>query len=180
MKRITLILTILSTLIAATAYAQKIELYADATMSSCELVDQGTTLMSVHYFYTGPNSYGVRFRAPLPACWVGAIWAGDISPYPTIENSQSDWSIGFGSCLNAPVYLGNSNYFATGGALPCCEIVAMQPGGGFPFVYVDCDFNELPLTAGQNVVINPDDTCRCQNPLAVEATTWGRIKSLYR
>ena len=181
MKRIALIAVILSALIVAGAGAQvgKIELYADATMSGCELVDQGTTLMVVHAFYTGPLSTGVRFIAPKPSCWLGATWVGDTSTYTAIGNSQTDWSIAFAACLSAPVHVGQSNYFATGGAEPCCEVVAMA--SLFGFVYTDCWFGEYPLSnGGQKVVINPNESCRCQSPLAIETTTWGGVKSLYR
>ena len=182
MKRLSLLLCILTALFARQARGQtsKIELYADATMSSCELVDQGTALRSIHMFQTGPmKSSGARFKAPKPACWVGATWVGDITAFVATGSSQVDWSVGYGVCLQLPVHIGQINFFATGGALPCCEIVAMQPAP-FPFVYTDCEFNELPLAAGQKVVINPNESCRCQNPLAAEATTWGRVKALYR
>ena len=183
MKRIFLLLGILSALSARQANAQKIELYADATMSSCELVDQGQALRSIHVFYTGTaTATAVRFKAPKPACWLGATWIGDVLGGPgfgSAGNSQSEIFIGFGFCLAPPVHAAQINYFATGGAEPCCEVTAMQPSP-FPFSYFSCDYNELPVTAGQKVVINPNETCRCQSPLAIETTTWGRVKSLYR
>lgn len=162
----------------AGAQGGKIELFADATMSSCEIVDQDTMIRSVYMFHTGTTpSTGIRFKAPKPACWLGATWVGDIVPFTNIGDSQIDLSIGYGFCLEPPIYLGQVNFFATGGALPCCELVALP---GLQFVFTDCSFDEIPLATGETVIINPNDSCRCQQPLATEPATWGRVKSLYR
>ena len=170
----------ITTLAAANAKAQstKIELYADANRTTCELVDQGTTLQTIYVFQTGSfQSTGVRFRVTKPACWTGATWVGDMTPFVALGNSQTDWSVAYGVCKTLPVLIGQINFFATGASQPCCELLA-QPAT--QFVYTNCSFGEYPLVAGQKVVVNATDACRCQSPLATEPTTWGRVKSLYR
>ena len=167
-------------LVAGSANAQstKIELSADVNRTSCELVDQGG-FFTIYVFQTGSfQSTAVRFKAAKPACWLGATWVGDSSTYVSLGNSQTDWSVAYGACKTLPVLVGQINYQAAGASLPCCEAVVTAPP--IEFVYTDCSFAEHPLVPGQKVVINPDQSCPCNLPLATEQSTWGRVKSLYR
>jgi hypothetical protein len=49
-------------------------------------------------------------------------------------------------------------------------------------MFTDCNFVEHPLEPSKSIVVNPNETCGCQVAVttAVEATSWGRVKSLYR
>ena len=175
----------------ARAQTVKIDLYSDANRTSCELSDQGTALRTIYLFAMGTSSIsGLRLYAPKPDCWIGASWIADILPQPagTLGNSQTDWNISYGICRTPPALAGQINYLATGGSLPCCLASAKDPGNITDevgnvihrFVWYDCAFGEHTLQPGQSLVINPDNSCRCQSPLAAENSTWGRVKSLYR
>ena len=188
LKSIAIVIAIIGIACAqARAQVVKIDLYADDMGSSCELVDQGTGPRLVYVFLSGNTSAtGARFRAPQPSCWLGATWLGDQAIPPgsaSIGNSQEDWSIGWAPCMPLPLLIAQIVYLATGAASSCCEYAVEPPPPGSPtnrFVWAACDFAEYPLTVGQEVVINPDASCRCLNPLATQTTTWGRVKSLYR
>jgi hypothetical protein len=180
--RLTLIITTIAfSLLAGPASAgNKIDLYSDAARSSCELTDQsaGPALEVVYVFMTGPEqSTGVRFKAARPACWVGASFVGNVSNYLTIGTTEVDYSVGFGACIQPPIMLGQINFVGTGLGGSCCEMTASP---GFEFVHTDCNFAEHAIVAGQKLVINPTAACRCQSPVAVEPSSWGRVKSLYR
>lgn len=166
----------------ARAESPRLELYADATRSACELVDNTTALRSVYVFYLGtPSATLVSFSTPKPSCWLGATWVGDITPYVGIGNSQTGWSVGFGLCLQPPVYVAQVNFFATGGSLPCCQVpISHGIGNTYEVEYIDCNFGTVPLAKGHGVVVNANDSCRCQQPLSTEPTTWGRVKAMYR
>jgi hypothetical protein len=165
----------------------RIELYADAQRSSCAIAEPiSPPIVQVHVFLTGPtNATGVRFKAPKPDCWVGATWLGDIVPasYGTIGNSQTDWSIGFGSCISTTpaAYVGASSYLISNQALACCAVNAI-PAVQFAFTDCSVNFSEHDLVPSKPLIVNPDQTCACQPGvvLATESTTWGRMKSLYR
>jgi hypothetical protein len=164
----------------AAAQANKIELYTDVNRSSCEVADQGFALVTIHAFETGPTkSTAIRFKAAKGACWAGATWVGDTTDYVQVGNSQTDLSVAYGFCLQPPIHVAQINFIVTGGAAACCELVATQSFPG-AFVHTDCLFGEYAITAGQKVVINPNDSCRCQQPLATEPSSWGRVKALYR
>jgi hypothetical protein len=171
---------------ASPAFAQdKIELYADVNRASCSISEPiSPPIVQVHVFITGPTSVtGVRFKAPKPACWVGATWLGDMTTYGGIGNSQTDWSVGFGQCLSTTpaAYVGAISYLISNQAQPCCEVTAVP---SIEFVITDCtaNFVEHELGTTKPLIVNPDQSCGCQSGLttATEASTWGRVKSLYR
>jgi hypothetical protein len=82
-------------------------------------------------------------------------------------------------CAPNPFYIGAISYLISGQALPCCEVNALPAG---QFAFADCMFREFQLADGKPILVNPDGTCACQNlsTLAVESSTWGRVKALYR
>lgn len=168
---------------AGSAGAQnRIELSSARDASTCSISEPvSPPIVQVHVFVTGSvASTAVRFRVPKPDCWVGATWLGDaVEPGMLMAgNSQTDWSVAFGVCADTPIYLGAMSYLISGQALPCCEVHALP---AFGFWFIDCGFVEYPLQAGTPIIINPTGTCACQNiTLAVEHTSWGRVKSLYR
>jgi hypothetical protein len=186
MKRLLLLSVIGFSLCTAANAENKINLYSDAAQTSCELVDNGFALRTVYVFLTGPDRVrSVRFRALKPACWNGATWVGDTVPDQnnlSTGNSQQSWTVFFFGpidCPAPPLFVGNINFVANGLASTCCELVASAPTPD-TMVFIRCDYGEGPLSAGQRLIINPDNSCRCQNPLAVESSTWGHVKSLYR
>lgn len=180
------LVAICSVLLSAPALAQdRIELYADEQGTTCEIAEPTSPpIVQVHVLITGPiNVTGVRFKAPQPDCWVGATWLGDRTAYGGIGNSQTDWSVGFGKCLStAPAaYVGSIAYLISNQAQPCCVVTALP---AVEFVITDCsgNFVEHELEASKPLIVNPNETCGCQSALttAVEPTSWGRVKALYR
>lgn len=182
MKRALIIPVILlfCALRAAEAGVPKIDIYADVDQTSCELNDNvQPPVVFVYYFLSGATgATAVRFSAPKPACWLGATFAGDSNPYVNFGTSQGDWSIGIAPCRSGTVYLGKTAYLVSGQGTPCCQLSAVR--SPYAFEYADCSFVTHPVATGQKLTINPDASCHCQQPLATEATTWGRVKSLYR
>lgn len=185
MKKLLVLLFLYCFLLSTPALAQtdKIELFSDASMTSCELYDQSPGLRSVYVFLTGPvPATGLRFKALKPDCWAGATFVGDITPFLAIGNSQNDMSVAFGACLTPPVRVDQINFFTAGGPGACCQMSAVAPQlPQFALLYTDCNFFEVLIPPdGRMVTINPNSSCPCNQPLATEPTTWGRVKSLYR
>jgi hypothetical protein len=167
----------------ASAQVVKIELFADANHTSCQLVDTGG-LVTVYAVQTGPVQSGlVRFKAPKPACWTGATWVGDSSIFASVGDSQTDWAISWGQCRSLPVVAGQILYITTGASQPCCSYLPQRSpiyDGYDSFTWTDCSFGEHPSTVGSGVTINANASCSCQSPVATQPATWGRLKALYR
>lgn len=190
MRVVTLVCAILT--VAASAFAQsppRLELWADAAQSTCQISESPSGLTEVHMFLTGNMSVGGVdfFAVPVPSCWTGATWVGDVLE-PGLDaggsNSQDTimgMIIGWPGCRDLPVYLGKIVFATTGQALPCCplEIVApLDPNGPQS---LECSSPQRMWVVGtQGAFINGDDTCPCGPPVPVEDKTWGGIKALYR
>jgi hypothetical protein len=188
MKRPILLAAIACSLWTTSSIAQdKIELYSNFEGTECAISEIANPPLKIYVWLTGPiQATGARFSVPKPACWQNATWVGDeLSPsHLSIGNSQADWSIGFfagsGGCIAShtpPIFIGSIDFVAIGLSVPCCEVTAKP---GFEFVFTDCAFSELPLSAGQSVFINANESCPCQSAIATQPATWGRVKSLYR
>lgn len=168
------------------AFAQDdvVSLWADPSMTSCEIVDPGSGLVQVHMFHTGSQpAFSVTFFAPTPQCWEGATWLGDVVASPFQKLGVSTHSVGiqvnYLACIQPPAYLGYMNFLVSGGAQPCCAYPVLPHTVDGVVLVVECDFTSRD-GAGGFAVVNADDSCRCPAPLAGEETTWGRVKSLYR
>jgi hypothetical protein len=193
MKLIVIVSVTLLMFAVGLANAQQIrgqlQLYADETGVDCIIQDMpGIVTVYVYYFdyFSDEGVTAVQFGAPLPGCWIGAIWLADSSPWSTIGDSQlndpSGWSVAFGECLIPPVFVGSIMYLAQGLAPTCCPYpVVKSDHHPIPMpVGVDCGFpfgSLIGVEAGTSY-INGDHTCPCIWPVPVQEKTWGGIKSL--
>jgi hypothetical protein len=188
MKRIAPLVVVLALVVARGSFAQdRIELYADINRTQCAVSEANGPLIQIYVWLTGSAvTRGARFIVPKPACWQGATWVGDVvNPIHTaLLDSQRDWSVVFNTasldCTAAnipPIYIGTVNFFVSGQSLPCCQL---KPMPSLEYVFLDCDYGEHALGPGLPVTVNANASCPCQSPVAVEPTTWGRVKSLYR
>jgi hypothetical protein len=166
-----------------------ITLYADAAGTDCSVSETIPGIVSVHIFHVGTGRRRSSFfTAPKPACWTGAVWAGDVFPpgMAFIGNTQVDFSVHYGaSCRDLPTFIGTINFFVTSTGPSCCEYPVLPmsnseiPGSVFT---ADCSvpFSSLYAIGGGKVTINETEDCPCNPPLAIEESTWGRVKALYR
>jgi hypothetical protein len=185
-------------LIASNAHAQgavnHLRFYSDPAGTSCDLAYDEPGIVTVHVIHTGPApSAAVQFSAIVPECWTGATWLNDEvdPPFLMLGNTQdpfSGLSIATNGCKQLPLYVGRINVFVADASAHCCPYepgpieVAEQEG---TLQYVDCtlpDFEDWVIRpmAPVGLVVNPDDACKCTNPVPTHETTWGKIKSLYR
>ena len=184
--RITLAALVLLVTLAHAQTIDRITLYADRAGTDCSIADTRVQeAMAVHMFHEGTfGSGGVEFRAPKPDCWTGATWIGDdVNPaWLSLGTSQGEYlSIAYTytiGCAIPPVYIGKMLFEVTGTAQACCKYPVL-PGIYYQSVVAtNCLGFTIPI-AGGHAVINENASCPCAPPLAVESTTWGRVKSLY-
>jgi hypothetical protein len=162
----------------------EVSLWADPLMSSCEIVDPGSGLVQVHMFHTGSQpARAVTFFAPTPQCWEGATWVGDVVASPFQKGGATTHAqgifINYLDCIQPPIHLGYMNFVVSGGAQPCCSYPVLPQTVVGEVQVAGCDFSERSAVGG-TAVVNANSSCRCPRPLAVEASTWGRVKALYR
>jgi hypothetical protein len=157
-------------MIASSAMADHIGVYRDATGSSCNLgniAGQFSPTATVIHWSTG-GATGSRFKVTFPA---GTSFFGFNTPYVPVGALNTDLSLGYGQCLSSSIILGTINaiYGAGTGKVEKADLQPM-------ILYTDCVFAELPATGGSFLVNGLGDPCI----VAVEPSTWGKVKSLYR
>lgn len=187
--------------LAASAQSYKVEFSGDDASSQCALASNGVGLSSIHVVLTGSGgATAVVFGAEIPACWAGATWISDNTALPVVTpESQGDpegdfWlaigntqasiglSIAFKECVDLPLYLGTIEFMG-GAPAPCCAFPVTHPSAwndfATPAQVVDCNF-DVHDAAGGSVRVSTGPGCECQQALATEQSTWGRVKALYR
>jgi hypothetical protein len=120
----------------------------------------------------------VRFVAPIPECFTGAVYMGDVHLFETIGDSQTGAAVLFSPCLLS----GNTLYSVL-------RIVVMAQG----LTSSECYYRVSPHPRDESEYIA---SLSCEGTFALcgftidtpivaggaipnEATTWGRIKSIY-
>lgn len=184
-------------LVSSTAIAQnyRLEFHSDEALTSCELAVTSPGLIKVHMLVAGEGGplAGVTFKAVKPACMRSAVWIADVWEQTTIRSiaGTTQHPNGVDALLDCPpnippfvsrylpVYLGWIWFSVTEPTDPCCVYEpTKQPGDPFMVLIMCNDFSGFPMTAGK-LVMNANESCRCDMPLATRQTTWGAVKALY-
>jgi len=165
------LLLVVSLLLAAhPVMADHIAPYTDETGSSCNIASGfSTTAALIHKFSTG--TYGSRFALDLSLAPGSQVFSVS-TPYTTVGTVTSDFSAGYGLCLNGDIVIGTMVANWAPGA------ISVVPAQGFAdILWLDCNFQELPGTGGHASIDGDGHGC---NYDAVEPSTWGQVKALYR
>jgi hypothetical protein len=175
---------VLILLVAGSARADTIGLYADIAGTNCNIELQ-SNLTYVHVVHVTNGSTGCAFMAPRPECLTGAIWVTDqcVLPPPACccGDSQAGMTWDYGFCQSGTLEIARIVYRRGPLQNPCCVYpVLPHPNspGGQPLV-VDCNSNSVPATVLVATVMGDPVACPCGYPVPVEETTWGRVKALY-
>ncbi|HET6348068.1 MAG TPA: hypothetical protein VFH88_03200 [Candidatus Krumholzibacteria bacterium] len=167
MKKV-LLLMVAALMVSSVAMADHFGVYTDATGSSCLLASGFTTTATVIEKFSAGTT-GSRFKVTFPA---GTAFYAFTTPYVPIGNLTSDLSLAYGTCLTGDVPLGTITAMlaAGNGSVDPAELFAT-------IIYTDCSFGEYAATGG---AFHVDGTGSCLEPSAVQNSTWGQVKALYR
>ncbi len=163
------------------AYGQAgvIMLSSDPAGTSCNLADRTAGLCSYYVVHTETSgASAASFSAAAPSC-VAATWLSDTAVFPVIlGDSQNGVSIGYGGCRSGPVHILTINFLCQGLTGSCCAYrVLPHPDVESGEIEIsDCTFNVQNATGGR-AVFNATAGCPCG--YGSEASTWGKVKTLY-
>jgi hypothetical protein len=165
------------------AHADTVGIYADQYGSSCNIgAGYGLTYVYVIHVSTG-GATASAFMAPKPACWTGATWIGDSTPYCAgvgCGDSQTGIVLVYGACRIGTIHVLTISYLKEGSSQSCCLYPLLpdprSPGGQIEVA--DCDYSVMPAT-GMMSMVNGNAACPCGYPVLVEEKTWGSVKALY-
>lgn len=183
------VLTVLALVVVASpAFAQfgDISGYADAAGTSCNIVDN-QPFAFIDVFFLHKNTSGAtasQFTVTLTGGSTFTYINSTEAPgMLRIGEANNDMSLAYGGCLTGDFLIVTVRYLGNGGSAACSR-VTLTPAPSTPIpgevAMVDCSVpsGELRIPATGQAIINPNVTCQCN--VAVQETTWGGIKALYR
>jgi hypothetical protein len=154
-----------------------LRLYADPAFTQCTLSDTAPGVVSVYVALTVLDADGVRFRVAASPGFTG-VWLSDATPYYMVGSSPIDLGVGFNKCLSGRNLVATITYQLFGTST-CSELAIAAPVGFLWPFFDTCDFTEYPLFNNGPLHVNCSGSFDC-NPVPVEPSTWGKVKSLYR
>jgi hypothetical protein len=169
---------------AAHAGSGMLGLYDDQAGTNCGISVVPVGIEQVFVVHSRfDQATAARFSAPKPACWANAIRVSDVTRWPiSVGNSQTGVVVPYGVCETSTVFVMIIQYVVLAPPLQaCCPYpVLPDPAASSGQIEIaDCEDNVL-FAAGAAAIVNPNTTCPCVSPpVPVEATAWGRVKSLY-
>jgi hypothetical protein len=139
-----------------------------------------TTYWVVHQLTPGASA--AQFSAPVPGCLL-ATYLSDQPVYPvTLGNSQIGVAIGYGVCFPSPNAILGIQFFTMGATFPCCPYPVLPDPNAVSgsIEVVDCLNNLITgVPSGTGMVNGNPNDCLCDGVIAVEESTWGKVKALY-
>ena len=177
MKTLAIFIVVICAL-SSPACAGWISIYSDVTLSSCALSDAAPGLVNIYVADFGwDGSTGSRFRIVASPGFTGT-WLAETSPFTTIGTSPTDFSVGYANCMVGHFVILTMTYQMFGTST--CSTLSIAPAVGFPEVYCTYCMGLTPCYGFDSLHVNCQEGNRCNNPVAVESMTWGKVKALYR
>lgn len=140
---------ILAVLVSAVSVqAQFVAVSADPSTLDPFIVDNGPGTLPIYVIVQAPVGVtAVSFLAPMPACFEGATYLGESSPFLVVTgDSQTGVTIGLGACTPAaPVHVLTIYVFAAGltDASVCCKWPVLPHPDVGDITITDCSSNTL-------------------------------------
>lgn len=181
MKKFVLTIALVA-LLASPSYAQldAFGLYADNQGLNCNITIPVFAPSTIYVVHKSPNgATGSQFKvvAPTSATFLSTGGGVGNAAFLVIGDPYTDLSLAYTSCVSGDFLVWNLSFFATA-AVPDCSYISIVPAPGKPYaITVNCNFAELEAYPGQGI-ISPTGACSCN--VGAEASTWGKVKSLYR
>ncbi|HET6350125.1 MAG TPA: hypothetical protein VFH88_13680 [Candidatus Krumholzibacteria bacterium] len=158
------------------ALADHLSIYSDPAFTTCTLTDASPGVVNVYVTETTYEATGVRFRIAPSAGFTG-VWLSETSPFVTLGTSLNDLSIVYPACAigTFPVLTVTYQLYGTS----TCSALDIAPAEGFTLPICAPCAGEGACVGNISLHVNCAGSFDC-NPLAVEPTTWGSVKALYR
>jgi len=167
---------------AKAASGGRLGLYSDVALSECTLADSSPRIADVYVVHSVTGSaaafdgaISIMFQLGSSAGFTGT-WLEDVLPagMAAVGTSQSGIIIGY-PCSHSSLVVLKIRYQMHGTSSSCSAVEAIPNAITWTCFYGD----ELPVDNGR-LVVNSNQSCSCDMPVATESSTWGRVKAMYR
>lgn len=158
-----------------------ITIFADPAASTCFVEDAGPGTITLFVLHTNfsemlSSSFRVVESAGFHAIYVSetvstSVHGGDF---------RSGIFLGYGECQNGSLLLGKLTY-ATLGTSEACAYLDVVAGEIYPWPEAQsCLFEAYPAPPLGKLYVNPDGQCQVWCSVPTQASTWGKVKAMYR
>jgi hypothetical protein len=182
---------LLAVALAVPAAADHIGIYTDPSAQSCVGPLGYYSPVWVYVIHeNGAGAKGSKWRVAhdMPLVLLAFNTGQFTWPFPPGDPLGTGRVEGYSECRTIPYVIGELGFYNPGQPLPAgCDHLRVEPHQGDAYtgpettvVVVDCAGVAQPATGGHFSFASPLDCDDCGRPLAVEATTWGSVKALYR
>ena len=158
MKSFLVILVLASLCVSSIAHGGRVSIYSDPGLTECILADIAPSLVNVYVAESSVDgATGLRFRIAESAGFTGA-WLNESTPYLSVGNTRTDFSVGFGQCMIGKFLVLVMTYQTFGTST--CSTLSIEAVQGFPEPLCSwCVFHELPCDGFDPLYVN------CSGPL---------------
>ncbi len=168
-------------LIGGPAMADHVGIYTDqvGATGNCSMVPPAFSPFSIYVVHqSAAGATASQFKVVNSSGY--SLSASVLGGFLAIGDAFTDLTLAYGACLDGAWGILSLSGFGFPVPGQVCGLVEVLPAPGKAAVIaVNCALVELPATAGR-FTFNADATCPCIPPNATEASTWGKVKSLYR
>jgi hypothetical protein len=153
----------------------RIAIFSDEALTNSALVDDSFRQVEIyvaHVDHTGVT--GSQFKIQVDEGFTGYFMAETLpwAPY-VIGTALTGVTIAYAQCAATDIILVRLTYFLVGTSLPCSGLsVVPHPDGPGNMLCLGCNMFEVPCA--------PPGSLRVNCTVAVEESTWGGVKALYR
>jgi hypothetical protein len=180
MKKFVLTVVLLTALNEPALAAHSIGIFEDAAATSCEISDPGGPSTKLIYIVhtnelvvpVGGSVWKLEWDAGMTMTWIG-----DTTPYFHVGNAKDGISIAYSPCQGGTFVIDTVSMTSAGTSTPCSRFrLVAHPTQGLAILRCG-SYDPMSFVPGEGIV-NPNVSCACT--VAVEPTTWGSVKALYR
>jgi len=166
-----------------------ITVYADPEASECAVTDDAVGPITVYVFHTNiaVPIYSSKFRVVESAGFSATFVSQNVLFAGYVGSFRDGIDMPYGGCFTGSLLLGTIVYEGHGTSAGCSYIdVAANPNppGIFPFpAAASCHFDWYEAWPIGKLYVNPvEGECeaKCGSVVAVQGSTWGHVKALYR
>jgi hypothetical protein len=163
--------------------AGRIGVYADAGAGACTLDDSQPRAFDLFVVHTDMDGMlSSRFRVVESSGFTATYVGESIATNLHFGDLHSGIDVIYDLCSAGSLLLATISYDGHGTSEPCStvEIAEFAPSTTGQPETMDCNFGWFPAAPFGPLLVNPTDQCSQWCVVATEATTWGRVKALYR
>ena len=172
-------------LASAQARGDNITVYANASGSSCLIVDSSPAVFTVFVLHTVANGATASFLSVNESPGFDATFVQEDIPFYHVGTFRAGVTVVYGECISSGSFLiGTITYQGHGTSQTCSALdTSTNPNSGFPPPYAwseDCSSYDYPAPSTMPLYVNPSSECPPSCVVRSESSTWGRVKALYR